>query len=147
MRTFPVELGNFITLERSKFFKDRKEFANKINLDPSTVRSIEEGETKSPGLEAFLAISRGLKISPLKLIAIYEGRDPDSVEDPNHTLQIMASDAVAMLKHLPKPMMVDAMRQIDPKLLAELFIRQNGEESMRQDLAEAKKRHEKKEKR
>lgn len=140
MRVFPEELGAFIASERSKYYKDRKDFANKIGLDPSTVESIEKGETSKPLLPSITAIARGLKISPLKLIAIYEGDDPDKVQDPVHALEMMADDAVAMLRHLPPQVQAEAMKKIDPRIMKEAIIQQDGPEKWNSIVEEAKRR-------
>jgi transcriptional regulator with XRE-family HTH domain len=143
---FPRKLGNFIASQREKSYPSRRVFAAKIGLSPKTVEYIENGQTKNPGIEAILAIAKGLKLSPITLLAVYEGKDPDRIQDPTHTLQMLACDAVGMLNHLPKEVMLDALRQIDPKLLAELLIQMNGEEAIRQDLEEAKRLHRQKKK-
>lgn len=143
---YPEKLGDFIAKEREKYYPSRRVFAKNIGLSPETVGAIENGYTKSPGLEALLAIAKGLKVSPMKLISIYEGKTPEEVTDPTHAFQMIANDAIGMLKHLPQEVMLEAIKQIDPKLLAELLIQMNGEEAIRQDLEEAKRRHRQKKK-
>ena len=140
MQTFPKELGEFITSERAKYYKDRKDFAKKAGLDPSTVRSIENGDTNSPGLESILLIAKALKISHMKLIAIYEGKDPDNIDDSGITLQYQVTDFVS---HLPKRILENAISQADPKLLAEALAQKHGDEKMAEFLEQAKELNQK----
>jgi transcriptional regulator with XRE-family HTH domain len=101
----PEKLGDFIAKEREKRFPSRRVFAKKIGIDAVTVGYIENGDTKSPGLETILAIADGLKVSPMKLISIYKGEDPNTAEDSKQ----VESSVVEFVGHLPERLLMEVL--------------------------------------
>ena len=135
---YPDRLGDFIAREREKFYPSRRVFAKKIGLDPTTIENIENGDTKSPGLHVVLAIAKGLKTSPLRLIAIYEGQDPDKVDDGGVTLQCLLMEFVRSLpsRILEEALKADAMKGLNEKVLLAKMMELKGKEQFKKLVAE-----------
>jgi|GEM_PF-6893466 len=139
-KVYPDRLGAFIATEREKKFPSRIAFAKKYGLDPSTIGDIENGDTKSPGLSSILTIAEGLGISPMRLISVYQGKDPDEIEDD----QRYKAPLIEFLHHLPEELILEALKARPPQDVLKGLIESKGIEKIQECLAEAKRRQQEK---
>ena len=70
-------LGDYIQTLRERKGLTTRELGRRAGLNYETIRKIETGYTKSPGLEAVIEISKALNVHPLNLILAYQGIDPE----------------------------------------------------------------------
>jgi transcriptional regulator with XRE-family HTH domain len=91
-------------------------------ISPSVLSRLESGERKDCKVSTLVGLAKALKTSEEKLIAVYKGKDPESVDDIEIALRPTVKD---FIKHIPR------------KLLAEVIIEEKGEEKMRLLLEEA----------
>jgi transcriptional regulator with XRE-family HTH domain len=134
-RLYPQELGDYIAKLREKEYPSRAVFAKKIGLHPSTVGAIENADTESPGLEAIVAIAKGLHIDESKLIAIYKGENPDTSKEIDEPA--IKQSITALIQSLPVSWLAEA---IEPKMLAEAILQHDGPEKFKELVKEAQER-------
>lgn len=105
-------LGDFIEQKRKeKEWSFRKMAQHSHGLvSHTTISDIESGVTDNPGLKAICGIALALNIDPLKLLRIYQGKDPD--DDMKASLPKELEDAIVnLLSVLPPNIKERAIKQ------------------------------------
>lgn len=92
-----MNLGDYINQLRREKGLTLRQLGKQSGVSFVTIQDIENGKTKSPGLDSILKLADGLGIHYTRLVLAFKGVDPDSEEIkgvPQHEIDEMVRDAV-----------------------------------------------------
>ena len=108
-----ISFGDYVKLLRGD--RTQLEVSKIVGISEAGISKIESGHTKTVSISTLSGLARALRVPVAKLIAVYEGKDPEKVLDEAPEDQsIYRSIVLDMLKKIPRADLLKLVEEMNP---------------------------------